>query len=351
MPETYRVRGKGSEYYQKQFLHTSRGVPESKEYRIFGYEVDAATYKKFNRQDYRVAFGFHGLMIVERWATDPDIAKKYPERAVEAKAIMDEIITQITGKEQKNMKEPRTAADFIKALQDIYTESRAAYDAIQGKVKAAQARMDTAYDEMRDPACKNRQLAEAKYDFAKGEYKMLDLARYGEYRKMNEDHESKVKELREKFAAYLDAHYAASPDKLDTATMQLLNSGICTAAELARLAERHADNPTMLRIVGSYAERKREDKQISHEDRVLCSVVQQTAAAAKDGSREMAIFDSAVSAAAYGLGKDYDHATNMHKHIPGWLDGFTDQIQNLPVTPAEISGAAGDGAGNGGGEE
>lgn len=346
MPETYRVYGKGSESYDRRTWMPG-STPEPKEYRIFGYEVDAATYKKFNRQDYRVAFGFHGLMIVERWATDPDIAKKYPERAVEAKAIMDEIITQITGKEQKNMNEPRTARDFIKALQDIYTESRTAYESLHGKVEAARARMDKAYDEMRDPACKNRQLAEAKYDVAKGEFKVLEFDSYGERHKLQADHEGKVKDLREKFAAYLDEHYSASPDKLDAATMQLLNSGICTAAELVRLAERHAGNPTMVRIIGNHAKQKRDDKQISNEDRVLCSTVQQMAAAVSDGRREMEIFDSAVSAAAYGLGKDYDHATNMHKHIPGWFDGFTDQIQNLPATPAEIIGVSGTDAGGG----
>lgn len=351
MPETYRVRGKGSESYARKTWMPS-STPEPKEYRIFGYEVDAATYKKFNRQDYRVAFGFHGLMIVERWATDPDIAKQYPERAVEAKAIMDEIITQITGKEQKNMNEPRTAADFIKALQDIYTESRTAYDAIQGKVKAAQARMDKANDEMRDPACENRALAEAKYDIAKGEFKVLDFDRHNEYRKMETTHNAKVKELREKFAAYLDEHYAASPDKLDTATMQLLNTGICTPSELARLVDRHHDNPTMLRIVGEFARNMRikNDRNMKSEDRIICNNVANAGHCARDGSRELAIFDSAVSAAAYGLDKDYNHATNMHKRIPSWLESFGDQIRNLPVTPAEISGMTGDDAG-GGGEE
>lgn len=340
MSETYnRVRGKGSAYYASK-KPKSNSTQEPKEYRIFGYEVDAATFRKFNRQDYRVAFGFCGLMTVERWATDSIIAKQYPEEAAKAKAIMDDIITQITGKgkEQKNMNELRTARDFIKALQDIYYESRAAYDALQLKVDTAEKRMNKAYEDMRDPACENRTLAEGRYDVAKGEYKMLDFARIGEFRKMQADHESKVKELREKFAAYLDEHYAASPDKLDAATMQLLSTGICKASDLARLADRHADNPTMLRIIGNHAAQLKESKDTSDGDKVICTKVKAAAAAAKDSSRELAIFDSAVSVAARGLHKDYRHATNMHKHIPGWLEGFGEKIQNLPVTPAEISG-------------
>lgn len=336
MPATYRKRGKGSADYTRKIQIRSSTL-EPKEYRIFGHEVDAATYRKFNRQDYRVAFGFHGLTAVEQWATDPDIAKQHPEESAVAKKIMNEIITQITGKEQKNMKEPRTAAEFIAALNDIYTESRASYDALQAKVGNAKARMDLAYDEMKDPDCKNKQLAQVKYDVARGEYTLAEDARRGEYLAMQSEHESKVAELRDRFAAYLDDHYSASPEKLDSATMQLLNAGICTPSELARLAERHADNPTMLRIVGNYARNMREEKgrTLSTGDQRICSVVAQMADTAKDGSRELSIFDSAVSAAAYGLGKDYPHATRMHSHIDGWMKDFKAQIENLPVTPAE----------------
>lgn len=336
MPATYRKRGKGSaDYTRKMQIRSS--APEPKEYRIFGYEVDAATYRKFNRQDYRVAFGFHGLTAVEQWATDPDIAKQHPEESAVAKKIMNEIITQITGKEQKNMKEPRTAAEFIAALNDIYTESRASYDALQAKVDNAKVRMDLAYDEMKDPDCKNKQLAQVKYDVARGEYTLAEDARRGDYTAMQSEHESKVAELRDRFVAYLDDHYSASPEKLDSATMQLLNAGICTPSELARLAERHADNPTMLRIVGNYARNMREEKgrALSTGDQRICSVVAQMADTAKDGSRELSIFDSAVSAAAYGLGKDYPHATRMNSHIDGWMKDFKAQIENLPVTPAE----------------
>ena len=340
MPETYRVIGKGSEWYQKRLSDMPRSTPEPKEYRIFGYEVDAATYKKFNRQDYRVGFGFHGLMGVELWANDPDCAKRYPEEAAKAKAIMADIISQITGKEQKYMNELRTARDFIKALQDIYTESRAAYDALQGKVDAAEAKMNRAREAMSDPG-KNADIAAAQYDIAKSEHKIAALARYGDYRNMIEDHEKRVKELRDQFTVYLDEHYAASPDKLDAATMQLLSSGICKATDLARLVDRHADNPTMLRIIGNHAAHLKEDKNTTDGDKFICLKVKAAAAAAKDGSRELAIFDSAVSAAAYGLGKDYEHAARMHSHIPEWLDGFGEQIQNLPVTPAEIAATGG----------
>jgi hypothetical protein len=202
--------------------------------------------------------------------------------------------------------------------------------------------MERAQQDTQDPN-KNHQIAEAKYFIAKGEYQLAeDEARSGYY-KMEEDHNAKVKELREKFAAYLADHYSATPDKLDNATMALLNSGICTPSELGRLIERHKDNPTMLRIVGNYARNMREEKKnsLSHDDQVICSSVAHAANLAKDGSRELAIFDSAVSAAAYGLGREYEHATRMHGHVSGWLDDFKNQIANLPLTPAVEAPVAG----------
>lgn len=351
MPATY-IHRYTWERIQKEYYPNQRQPKEDigpKEYQIFGYEVDAATFKKFNRQDYRVGFCFHGLAGVEMWATDPKYVKQYPEEAAKAKAIMADIITQITGKgkDDKNMKEPRTAADFIAALNDIYTESRATYDALYGAVEKAKAKMDRANEELRAPDCKNRELAQAKYDIARGEHRVAEDELRNEYRKMMTGHDQKVSDLRKQFADYLDEHYSASPDKLDTATMQLLNTGICKPTELARLAERHHDNPTMLRIIGNFARNLRDEKgkAMSYDDGLICAKVANAGHCAKDGSRELAIFDSAVSAAAYGLGKDYPHATRMHGHVTGWMDGFKDQITNLPVTPAETNGDAGAGGG------
>jgi hypothetical protein len=311
------------------------GSEKTEELKIFGIDVDGSTFRKYNHENYTIGFCFCDLAAVERWATDPDRAARFPERAAEAKQIMEQIIAEITGKDMKTMKDPRTAAGFIDALKDIYNESRANYDSLQTNVEKARAKMERAQQDTQDPN-KNHQIAEAKYFIAKGEYQLAeDEARSGYY-KMEEDHNAKVKELREQFAAYLADHYSATPDKLDNATMALLNSGICTPSELGRLIERHKDNHTMLRIVGNYARNMREEKKnsLSHGDQVICSSVAHAANLAKDGSRELAIFDSAVSAAAYGLGREYEHATRMHGHVSGWLDDFKNQIANLPLTPA-----------------
>ena len=245
MPATYRKHGKGSAYYVQKTWTPDSLKPVDR--RIFGYEVDTATFKKYNNQNYTIGFCFYDLAGVERWATDPERAAKFPERAAEAKQIMERIIAEITGKDMKTMKTPRTAADFIDALNEIYTATRATYTEANKKLVEARDKMEKAEQDTRDPS-KDHRMAEAQYLVAKGEFQMVeDEARRG-YHDMIANYDKQVKEIRAQFAAHLDDHYAASPDKLDTATMQLLGSGICTPVELARLVDRHQGNPTMLRI-------------------------------------------------------------------------------------------------------
>lgn len=338
MPATYRKRGTSSDNYKRRSWMPEPLKPVDR--RIFGYEVETATFNKYNHQNYSIGFCFYDLAGVERWATDPERIAEFPEKAAEAKQIMERIITEITGKDMKTMKTPRTAADFIDALNEIYTATRAVYTEMNNKLVKARAKMEKAEQDTRDSS-KDHRLAEAQYLVAKGELQLAeDEARRGYY-DMIASYNNQVKELRDQFAAHLDEHYSASPDKLDTATMQLLGSGICTPVELARLVDRHQGNPTMLRIVGEYARKMREDnrRNMSPDNQVICTNVANAGYSAKDGSRELAIFDSAASATKYGLDKNYDHATRMDSHMSGWFDDFKQNLNNLPVIPEEMAPA------------
>ena len=344
MPATYthrrsseQIRGGGRSTWKMP------GSEKTEELKIFGIDVDGSTFRKYNHENYTIGFLFTDLRGVEFWATNAEVAATHPETVAEAKQIMEQIIAEITGKDMKIMKDPRTAAGFIDALKDIYAESRATYDSLRAKVERAEAKMDKALEKTKTSG--NQAVAEAEYSIAKGERTLAEQEARNGYHSMIANHEAKVNELREQFAAFLDEHYAASPDRLDDKTMALLNSGICTPSELSRLIERHHDNPVMVRIIGNYARNMREEKKksLSYEDNLICSTVAGAGHAAKDGSRELALYDSAVSAAAYGLGQDYGHATRMHGHVISWLDDFKNQIANLPLTPAvEASEAGGD---------
>ena len=156
MPATYRKRGPSSEDYKRRSWMPEPIKPVDR--RIFGYEVETSIFKKYNHQNYSIGFGFYDLAGVERWATDPERAAKFPERAAEAKQIMERIIAEITGKDMKTMKTPRTAADFIDALNDIYTATRAAYTEANKKLVNARANMKKAEPDTKDPS-KDRRLS------------------------------------------------------------------------------------------------------------------------------------------------------------------------------------------------
>lgn len=248
--------------------------------------------------------------------------------------------TTANRKDDDNMKEFKTAADFIDALNDIFTESRNAYTTLQSEVDTAAKKLEQARADMKKPGC-NQAVAEAQYTIAKGELQLAESNHRTAYEDMLSSHNKKVAELREQFAAHLEEHYSASPDKLDNATMQLLSTGICTPSELSRLVDRHQGNPTMLRILGGHARKLRDsDRNMSAENRAICTAVAAAGFSAKDGSRELEIFDTAVSTLDYGLDKNAEHAARMAAHVPGWMEGYKAKMDNLPVIPEEMAPAA-----------
>lgn len=356
MPATYRhvrtyeqITGGGRNTWKKP---EPPPKPKPRQYFVLGMEVDYNTYREYNYEkswtiDGDVLKGFTcTLWTLERYATD-EHAKDYPIEAANARKILDQIreeIATINGKEDESMKTPRTAADYIDALNDIYTESRNIYSVLQDKADAARINMEQALAETQNTTGNEQQVAQLRYDIAKAEYRLAEDARRSEYRDMVSGHEKKVAELRTQFAAYLDDHYSASPEKLDIGTLRLLESGICKPAELARLVDRHQGNPTMLRIVGEYARKLREDnrRNMTTENLVICTNVANAGYSAKDGSRELAIFDSAVSAMKYGLAEDAKHAANMNKYMEGWVSDFKENMKNLPATPEGTTNQAGE---------
>ena len=48
-------------------------------------------------------------------------------------------------------------------------------------------------------------------------------------------------------------NYTANPDAIDPNAVELLKTGVLGAYDFCSLADKHADNPTMLRIIEKYA--------------------------------------------------------------------------------------------------
>ena len=70
--------------------------------------------------------------------------------------------------------------------------------------------------------------------------------------KLQEDTRSAIASIRAELEKHVKSFYAATPDKLDNATMDLLKTGILTKQEMVSLAEANRGNPVMLRVIGSF---------------------------------------------------------------------------------------------------
>lgn len=66
-------------------------------------------------------------------------------------------------------------------------------------------------------------------------------------------------EVRKDVDRFFGDLYRVSPDKLDTNALELLRSDILSDTELIDMAEKYADNTTMRRLIGKYAQ-ERADK-------------------------------------------------------------------------------------------
>ena len=317
MPATYSVQGKGSAHYARKTWMPE--PPKPKQYFVLGIEVDRETYMRYETQTYSMGEDWNvSFLTLKGYAN----SEANPEAAKTARKILDQIKQEITKGGKTELNNPKNAKDYISALAEIYSESRTAYAGIQDKLEAAKQEVERTRGATNPIDVARHQLAQqaliiARDDYSKG------------YNNMKQSHTEKVRELRQKFAAYLTEHYTASPEKIDTATMQLLNTGICTAAELQALVDRHKDNPSMVRVIGSYAEKAMGEKRIPTSERVGLSNICNMAKAAKDGSRELEIFDTAANVLNNGLGSDAAQADRMHNHVERWLADCANNMGNL----------------------
>ena len=74
---------------------------------------------------------------------------------------------------------------------------------------------------------------------------------------------SELDRIKKVLAADIESSYAADPTQMDSATVELLKSGILKASEYERLYNHaaKAGNPTMMRLIGKYANDRATDEQ------------------------------------------------------------------------------------------
>ena len=131
-----------------------------------------------------------------------------------------------------------------KAAFKAYRDAEAAYKRAEAKAKEYPQRNGFVNA---DYAAKS---ARAQADFLEAK------EAYRKAKSVFAEHETEFKAIRSELAAEIESAYSVDPAQLDNNTLELLKSGILTGSEYAKLlnAAQAAGNPTMVRLIGKYAQ-------------------------------------------------------------------------------------------------
>ena len=147
--------------------------------------------------------------------------------------------------------------------------------------------------------------AEADYLAAKAEFDAANNRVWGELNRQRA-------ELRAGLQKELRADGAASPDAIDGNALELLKSGIMTPDDYYALLDKYDNNPTMLRMIGKYAQDAADDMT---DDRAARGALLQVSQACKDGQ-------SSVMRTWDGLSQIVDYCSGQahgRKGSPGYV--------------------------------
>lgn len=149
---------------------------------------------------------------------------------------------------------------------------------------------------------------------------------YDTARRAFRDSDRQFDGMRRELAAAIDDAYSADPAQLDTATLELLKSGILNAGEYAKLLEqaKAASNPTMVRMIGRYAGEAAKARGESHgmNDREAQALrVAEYNSRSYTGGDRLQAFDNMVEL--------YHRCTNNPGMIDHWDEFTAETVENF----------------------
>ena len=141
-----------------------------------------------------------------------------------------------------------------------------------------------------------------------------------------ESHKSEIAALRKELVSELDDHYAADPAALDSATLELLKSGVLKANEYGKLMEKAQSdgNYTMARMIAKYAGDAAEQRgskygQNDEQARTLRAI--SYTAGPTNGSNTLQAFDLMADV--------YNRAVNNPGMIDHWGELTAETVENF----------------------
>lgn len=221
--------------------------------KICGITVDEAFYNEMMGRKFAVLDKTVNANIVEIYATSTEIAEDAPELAEAAKKVVEEIQNEI--KEYYAEKEGRSShvkmkhedfGGYLLDLKEVFMNASKEREKLVQKKEEAYKKWEAA-SKSKDEYTRSKALVD--YRDAEKAYREDIKELYARYKEA-------VNEISTNFEEHLNDFYAPNALRVDQAVVSLLNSGIVlNAKEAGSLLEQHYNNPTMLRIIGSYVTR------------------------------------------------------------------------------------------------
>ena len=136
-------------------------------------------------------------------------------------------------------------------------------DAHAREVFAKREELEAAYNKA-ERASKEARASGNPIAIARADADLMEAknARDSMRRALRDDSGAEIANIRKELAYELDGAFAADPADLDTATIELLKSGILTVYEYSRLMDSAAEagNATMCRVIGQYAKTRSDEE-------------------------------------------------------------------------------------------
>ena len=204
--------------------------------------------------------------------------------------------------------------EMAKAAFEAYRKAEAAYKKAEEKAREYPQRQGMVNAEY---AAKSAR-AQADYLEAK--------AAFDDAKRAFASHTSEIQAMRKDLAADLEKEYSVNPAALDSATLELLKSGIMNAGEYTKLLEqaKAANNPTMVRMIGKYAADAAKARGESHgmNDREAQALrMAEYNSRTYTGGDRLEAFDNMVSL--------YHRCTNNPGMIDHWGEFTAETVENF----------------------
>lgn len=228
---------------------------------ICGIVVDEKYYEEFMKRRFTVLGKEMNATGIHIMATSRDYAENAPEYVEPAQKVWEQIRAEIEAfyaakdgrKEYKAMKH-QNFGGYLNDLKELFLQASKKREALKQK-------FDKAGEEWRKEEVETRG-KDYEHTRARMDYLEAEKAYKNGVAELAKKYKKAVDDVRAEFENHLNDFYLPNGNRIDAATVALLNSGIkLKANELDQMLVQFSNSPTMLRILGDYSSKNGLDKE------------------------------------------------------------------------------------------